>query len=270
MKVAVQKLEGGNAGEIELDDAIFAVSVKAGVLHRVVNWQLAKRQAGTHKTKTRAEVSGTGKKPWRQKGTGRARAGDLKRPQDRQGGIAFGPVPRSHAFDLPKKIRALGLKMALSAKAANDKLVIIDDATAKDHKTKPMAAALSKLGLDNNVLIIGGSEIDANFARATNNLPRIDVLSSDGVNVYDILRREKLVLTKEAVANIVARFSGEAAPKAEKPAKAEKKEAAPAAKKAPAKKTEAKKAPAKKVEATKAAAPKKAPAKKTTAKKESK
>lgn len=241
MKLAVQKLEGGKAGDIELDDAIFAVPVNSGILHRVVNWQLAKRQAGTHKTKTRAEVSGTGKKPWRQKGTGRARAGDLKRPQDRQGGVSFGPQPRSHAFNLPKKIRALGLKMALSAKASNDQLIIIDDAAAKEHKTKPMVSALTKLGIENGALIIGGAEVDANFARATNNIPKIDVLSSDGVNVYDILRREKLVLTKEAVANIVSRFSGEAAEKSEAKPKAEKK--------APAKKAAAKKAPAKKTEA---------------------
>jgi large subunit ribosomal protein L4 len=236
MKLAVTKLDGKSAGDIELDEAIFAVPVRQDILHRMINWQLAKRQAGTHHTKTRAEVNGTGKKPWRQKGTGRARAGDLKRPQDRQGGIAFGPRSRSHAFDLPKKIRALALKCALSAKAANDQLIILDDAKAKDHKTKPMAENFKKLGLE-SALIVTGAEVDPNFARATNNIPKIDVLPSAGINVYDIIRREKLVMTKEAVEAVVARFSGEApaaAPKAEKTAAAQK----PAAKKPAAKKKE--------------------------------
>ena len=135
MKLQVTKLGGTKAGDIELDDNIFKAPVRSDIMHRMVNYQLAKRQAGTHHTKTRAEVSGTGKKPWRQKGTGRARAGDLKRPQDRQGGVAFGPRTRSHAFDLPKKIKQAALKSALSSKAADKKLIILDEATAKDHKT---------------------------------------------------------------------------------------------------------------------------------------
>ncbi len=241
MKLAITKLGGGKAGDIELDDAIFKAPVRTDIMHRMVNYQLAKRQAGTHHTKTRAEVSGTGKKPWRQKGTGRARAGDLKRPQDRQGGVAFGPRTRSHAFDLPKKIKQIALKSALSSKAAANKLIVLDEAVSKDHKTKPMAAALAKMEID-SALIISGAEVDANFARATNNIPKIDVLPAQGLNVYDILRRDTLIMTKEAVETITARLNGET-PKAEKKAKeaAPKQEKAAAAKKAPAKKTAAKK-----------------------------
>lgn len=207
MKIAVKNLENKDAGEITLDDSVFGVEVKKDILHRMVRYQLDKRRAGTHKVKTRAEVVGTGKKPWRQKGTGRARAGDLKRPQDRGGGNAFGPVVRSHATDLPKKIRALAMKMALSGKAAHGKLIILDEAKAKDHKTKPMAAALGKFGFA-SALIVGGKEIDANFARATANLPKIDVVPSMGANVYDILRRDTLVLTKEAVNDLTERLKG--------------------------------------------------------------
>lgn len=237
MKLDVYKLDGKKSGDITLDDAIFGVNIRTDIMHRMVNWQLAKRQAGTHHTKTRAEVSGTGKKPWRQKGTGRARAGDLKRPQDRQGGVAFGPRFRSHAFDLPKKIKAYALKSALSSKAASKQLVILEDAKAKEHKTKPMADVFKKLELS-NALIICGAEIDANFARATNNLPRIDVLPVQGINVYDILRREKLVLTKEAIEALGVRFSGEKAELKSEPKKAAPKKAAA---KAPAKKAAAKK-----------------------------
>ena len=221
MKLAVTKLGGGKAGDIELDDNIFKAAIRSDIMHRMVNYQLAKRQAGTHHTKTRAEVSGTGKKPWRQKGTGRARAGDLKRPQDRQGGVAFGPRTRSHAFDLPKKIKQAALKSALSSKVAENKLIILDEAKAKDHKTKAMADALKKMEIE-SALIISGADVDANFARATNNIPKIDVLPTQGLNVYDILRRDTLVMTKEAVEAITARLNGEA-PKVEKKAK----EAAP-------------------------------------------
>lgn len=205
MKLEVKNLENKNVGEITLDEAVFGVEVREDILHRMVNYQLAKRRAGTHKVQTRAEVTGTGAKPWKQKGTGRARAGDLKRPQDRGGGVVFGPHVRSHAFDLPKKIRKLALKIALSSKAAQGKIIILDDAKAKEHKTKPMASALAKLGIE-SALIVGGKEIDANFARATANIPRIDVIPSQGANVYDILRRDVLVLTKEAVNDLTEKL----------------------------------------------------------------
>ncbi len=207
MKAAVKTIENKAAGDMTLDEAVFGVEVRPDVLHRMVTYQLNKRRAGTHKTKQRHEISGTGKKPWRQKGTGRARAGDLKRNIDRGGAVVFGPQPRDHAIALPKKIRALALKMALSAKAKDGKLVILDEAKAKDHKTKPMAAALGKFGFD-SALIVGGEEIDVNFARATANLPRIDVVPSAGANVYDIMRRDTLVLTKDAVKDLTDRLKG--------------------------------------------------------------
>ncbi|MCB1555919.1 MAG: 50S ribosomal protein L4 [Alphaproteobacteria bacterium] len=205
MKIAVKTLENKAAGEIELPDTIYAVDVRNDLIHRVVHYQLNKRRAGTHKVKQRSEVSGTGKKPWRQKGTGRARAGDLKRPQDRGGATVFGPVVRSHATDLPKKIRALALKMALSSKAKAGKLIVLDEAKAKTHKTKTMAEAIGKFGVDSAV-IIGGKEIDVNFACGCANLPRIDVLPSQGANVYDIIRRDTLILTKDAVNDLNERL----------------------------------------------------------------
>lgn len=205
MKLAVKTIENKDAGDITLDKSVFGVEVKQEILHSMVNYQRNKARSGTHKAQQRNEVSGTGKKPWAQKGTGRARAGDLKRNIDRGGQVAHGPVVRSHATELPKKVRKLALKMALSGKAAAGKLIVIDDAKAKDHKTKPMAAALGKFGF-NSALIVGGKEVDANFARATANLPRIDVLPSMGANVYDILRRDTLVLTKEAVNDLTERL----------------------------------------------------------------
>src|ERR1700690_818150 len=179
MKASVKNLENKDAGSIDLDDNIFGVEVKKDVLYRMVHYQLNKRRAGTHKTKDVSEVAGSGKKPHAQKGTGQARAGQRRRPQTKGGGIAFGPVVRSHATELPRKQRALALKMALSLKAKEKKLIVIDEATAKSHKTKPVAAALIKLGFE-SALIIGGKEIDANFARATSNIPKIDVLPSQG------------------------------------------------------------------------------------------
>jgi len=205
MKLAVKNIENKDVGEITLDKDVFGVDVRQDLLHRMVNYQLAKRRAGTHKAQQRFEVTGTGKKPWSQKGTGRARAGDLKRSQDRGGAVVHGPQPRSHAIDMPKRLRKLALKNALSAKAAEGKLIILDEAKAKDHKTKPMAAALSKFDF-NSALIVGGEEIDANFARATANLPRIDLLPSQGANVYDILRRDILVLTKQAVNDLTEKL----------------------------------------------------------------
>ena len=207
MKLAVKTFENKDAGEITLDKSVFGIEVRQDLLHRMVNYQLAKRRSGNHKTKQRHEISGTGKKPHAQKGTGRARAGDKKRNIDRGGATVFGPVVRSHAIELPKKVRRLALKTALSAKAAQGKLIILEDAKAKDHKTKPMAASLQKFGFD-SALIVDGAEVDANFARATANLPRIDVLPSQGANVYDILRRDVLVLTKDAVNDLTEKLKG--------------------------------------------------------------
>jgi len=207
MKAQVKTIENKAAGEITLDASIFGVEVRQDILHRMVNYQLAKRRSGNHKVKQRHEIRGTGKKPHAQKGTGRARAGDKKRNIDRGGATVFGPVVRSHAVSLPKKIRKLALKCALSAKAAEGKLVILDDIKAKTHKTKPMADAIAKFEC-NSALIVGGNEVDANFARATSNLPRIDVLPSQGTNVYDILRRDVLFLTKDAVNDLTQQLKG--------------------------------------------------------------
>ncbi len=207
MKLSVKTLENKDAGEIILDKSVFGVEIRQDILHRMVNYQLAKRRSGNHKAKQRHEITGTGKKPWAQKGTGRARAGDLKRNIDRGGAAVHGPVVRSHAVDLPKKIRKLALKIALSSKAKDGKIIIIDEAKSKDHKTKPMAAKIAKFGF-NSALIVSGQEVDANFARATANLPRIDVLPSAGANVYDIIRRDVLVLTKDAVNDLTARLKG--------------------------------------------------------------
>lgn len=208
MKIAVKNLQNKDVGEITLDSSVFGVEVRDDLLHRMVNYQLAKRRAGTASTKTRCEINGTGKKPHKQKGTGSARAGDRKRNIDRGGAVVHGPKPRSFAIDLPKKIRKLALRTALSAKAAQGKLIILDEATAKDHKTKPMASAMQQLGLQ-SALIVAGKDVDVNFARATANLPRIDVLPTQGANVYDILRRETLVLTKAAVEELTERLKGE-------------------------------------------------------------
>lgn len=207
MKVAVKTLENKSAGEITLDADIFGADVRPDILHRMVSYQLAARQAGTHKTQTRGEVSRTGKKPFKQKGTGSARVGTLTRTIDRGGQKAHGPQVRSHATVLPKQIRRLAMKSALSIKAKEGKLIILDAASSKDHKTKGVAQALAKLGVS-NALIVGGKEIDVNFALATRNLPQIDVLPSQGANVYDILRRDTLVLTKDAVSDLTDRLKG--------------------------------------------------------------
>lgn len=206
MKLAVVNIENKEVGQIELSDVVFGADVRKDVIHSMVNYQLDKRRSGCHKTKGISEVSGTGKKPWAQKGTGRARAGTIRRTQDRGGQTVFGPVVRSHATDLPKKMRVLALKSALSAKAAEGKLIILDEAKVASHKTQPMAAAMKGMGL-NSALIIAGNEVDANFARAAANLPRIDVLPSQGVNVYDIIRRDTLVLTKDAVEALTERLA---------------------------------------------------------------
>jgi large subunit ribosomal protein L4 len=198
VKAQVLSLDNEAVGEIELADEIFGVPVRKDILARVVHWQLAKRRAGTHKTKGISEISGTTKKPYRQKGTGRARQGSLRSPQFRKGAVIFGPVVRSHEHDLQKKVRKLGLKCALAAKAAEGKLVVLDAATAAEPKTKFLVAQFKKLGWD-SALIIDGAELDQNFARASRNIPKIDVLPQQGANVYDILRRDTLVLTRAAV-----------------------------------------------------------------------
>ncbi|MQT13741.1 50S ribosomal protein L4 [Segnochrobactrum spirostomi] len=205
MELEVKTLDGASAGSITVSDEIFGLEPRSDILHRVVRWQLAKRQAGTHKAKIRSEVLRTGKKMYKQKGTGRARHGDQSAPQFRGGGKAFGPVPRSHAHDLTKKVRVLGLKHALSAKLKSESLIVVDDATAAEPKTKALKARFESLGLG-NVLVIGGAELDQNFTLAARNLPFVDVLPVQGINVYDILRRDKLVLTRSAVESLEERF----------------------------------------------------------------
>ncbi len=198
MKLAVKDFSNKDVGSIELDKSVFGVEVRADILHAMVQYQLNKRRSGNHKVQDRSEVTGTGKKPWRQKGTGSARAGDLKRPQDIGGGVVFGPHVRSHATEMPKKMRKLALRTALSAKAKDGKLIVVQDLKAKDHKTKTMAQSFEKMGVT-SALIVGGKDIDVNFARGTANLPRIDVLPTAGANVYDIIRRDTLILTQDAV-----------------------------------------------------------------------
>lgn len=205
MKQNIVNLDNQNVGSIELADNVFGAEVREDILSRVVNWQLANRRAGTHKTKTIAEVSGTTKKPYKQKGTGNARQGSLRATQFRGGGIVFGPVVRSHAQDLPKKIRQMGMRCALSAKAKNGKLVIVDSLAMTEAKTKDLLAKMNKLGLE-SVLFIGGEKIDANFKLSANNIVNVDVLPQQGANVYDILRRDTLVLTKDAAENLEARL----------------------------------------------------------------
>lgn len=205
MKADVKTLEAKKAGDITLDDAIFGVPVRADVLHRMVVWQLDKRRAGTHKVQSRGEVRGSTKKIYRQKGTGSARHSDRKVSLFRGGAPSFGPVVRSHATKLPKKIRKLALKTALSSKLADGKLIVVDSLELKDGKTRELGGKLDKLGLS-SVLFIDGTEVNTNFSRAARNIIGIDVLPSQGTNVYDILRRDTLVLSKAAVENLEARL----------------------------------------------------------------
>ncbi|MDA0239228.1 MAG: 50S ribosomal protein L4 [Proteobacteria bacterium] len=205
MKCPVVTIENKSAGDIELDDAVFGAGARPDLLARVVNWQLAKRQSGNHKTKGRSEVAGTSAKPFRQKGTGRARQGTKQAPQLRGGGVAMGPVVRSHAHDVPKKVRRLAMCSALSVKQADGKLIILDDATAKTPKTGDLIKHVKNMGLT-SALVIGGNELDSNFVKAAGNIPQLDVLPTQGANVYDILRRDTLVLTKDAVTNLVERL----------------------------------------------------------------
>ena len=205
MELKVTTLEGKAAGDVTVSDDIFGLEPRADILQRCVVWQLAKRQAGTHDVKNRAEINRTGKKMYRQKGTGSARHGPAKVNLFRGGGRSFGPTPRSHAIDLPKKVRALALRHALSAKAKDGGIIVLDKVALAEGKTKALQSYLDKLGLK-NALIIDGAEVDAGFRLAARNIPSIDVLPVQGINVYDILRRHTLVLTKAAVEALEARF----------------------------------------------------------------
>ena len=205
MELKITTLEGKEAGSVQLPDAVFGLEPRADIVQRCVNWQLAKRQRGTHKTKMRGEINRTTKKMHAQKGTGGARHGAQSAPQFRGGGRAFGPVVRSHAHDLPKKVRALALRHALSSKARDGGIIVLDKASVNEPKTKALALQFGKLGVE-NALIIDGAEIDANFGIAARNIPNIDVLPVQGINVYDIMRRKTLVLTKAALDALEARF----------------------------------------------------------------
>jgi large subunit ribosomal protein L4 len=205
MELKVTTLDGKAAGDVSLPDEIFGLEPRSDILQRCVTWQLAKRQRGTHDVKNRAEINRTGKKLYRQKGTGSARHGPAKVNLFRGGGRSFGPTPRSHAIGLPKKVRALALKHALSAKAKDGGIIVLDKAAVNGSKTKVLQSQFEKLGLT-NALIIDGAEVDAGFRLAARNIPNIDVLPVQGINVYDILRRHTLVLTKAAVEALEARF----------------------------------------------------------------
>lgn len=205
MKAKVITLDNKKGSDIELNAAIFGVEVRKDILHRVVNWQLAKRRAGTHKTKGLSEVSGTTKKPFAQKGTGNARQGTLRAPQMRGGGNVHGPVVRSHATSLQKKVRQLGLKVALSAKQADGKLYVLEGTDGTPVKTKDLAKQFKALGIE-KVLVIDVNELNEKFAKAARNIKHVDVLPAKGANVYDILRHETLVLTKAAIKQLEERF----------------------------------------------------------------
>jgi len=205
MKCDIISLANKKTGTIDLDESVFGIDVRGDILARAVNWQLAKRRAGNHKVKTRSEVRGTTAKPFAQKGGGRARQGSIRAPQLRGGGQVFGPHVRDHAHALPKKVRKLALKTALSAKQAEGKLVVVDEATIKDGKTRTLVKQLDKLAWG-NALVIDGAEVNENFARAASNIIGIDAIPSVGANVYDIMRRDTLVLTKDAVEKLVERL----------------------------------------------------------------
>ncbi len=205
MQIDIKTLDNANAGTAELPDAIFAQTPRADIMARVVHWQLARRRAGTHKTKGMGEVSGTTKKPYRQKGTGNARQGSLRAPQFRTGGVVHGPVVRDHSYDLPKKVRRLGLISALSQKQADGKLIVLDAASGGDGKTKALATRLKALGWK-DVLIVDRA-VDESFLRASRNLIGIDVLPTVGANVYDILNHDLLVVTTAGVEGLTERLS---------------------------------------------------------------
>lgn len=206
MKCDVLTLDNKKAGSIDLADGVFGSEVRKDIISRMVNWQLAKRRSGNHKTKNVSEIQGTTAKPWNQKGTGRARAGTVRATQFRGGSTVFGPIVRGHGHKLPRKVRQLAMRSALSSKQADGKLIILDDATLGAPKTKDLAAKLSALGWS-NVLIVAGANVDRNLARAAANIANVDVLPQQGVNVYDIVRRETLVLTKAAAEHLQERLS---------------------------------------------------------------
>jgi large subunit ribosomal protein L4 len=206
MKLEIKTLDGEAAGTITLSDEIFGLEPRIDIIQRVVRWQLAKRRAGTHKVKGRAEIARTGKKMYKQKGSGGARHGSMRANLFRGGGRSHGPVVRSHEHDLPKKVRVLGLKHALSAKAGSGSLMLLTEAISATPKTQGVEAQLAKLGLA-NALIISGDVVETNFGLAARNIPNVDVLPVQGINVYDILRRHTLVLTKAAIEAIEARFA---------------------------------------------------------------
>jgi len=205
MKADVTTLDAKKAGTVELSDEVFGLEPRADILHRMVRYQLAKRRAGTASSRDRSQINATTAKMYRQKGTGRARHGSRKAPIFRGGGKAFGPKPRDHAIELPKKVRALALKHALSSKAKTDMLVVLESCELKEAKTKALKSRFAKLGLG-SVLIVDGAAVEDNFARAARNIPQVDVLPVQGINVYDILRHDKLVLTKAALEALEARF----------------------------------------------------------------
>ena len=205
MKYEIKNFENKKVGELTLNPEVFALPTRADILARMVNWQLAKRRSGTHSSKGVSDISGTTKKPWRQKGTGRARAGSLRSPQFRGGATIFGPVVRDHGFKLPKKVRQLALKTALSSKVASGSLLVVEDLNAGTAKTKELIKKFEGLGLK-TALIIGGEVVNSDFAKAASNIPGVDVLPQQGINVYDILRREHLVLTKAAIENLESRL----------------------------------------------------------------
>jgi len=202
----VLTLENKKAGSIDLADGVFGSEVRKDIISRMVNWQLAKRRSGNHKTKNVSEIQGTTAKPWNQKGTGRARAGTVRATQFRGGSTVFGPVVRDHGHKLPRKVRQMAMRSALSSKQADGKLIILEDAKLDAPKTKDLAAKLSALGWS-NVLIVTGAEVDGNFARAAANIANVDVLPQQGANVYDIIRRDTLVLTKDAAEHLQERLS---------------------------------------------------------------
>jgi large subunit ribosomal protein L4 len=206
MDIVVNTLAGKESGKLSLSDSVFGLEPRQDLIQRVVRWQLAKRQQGTQKTLGRSEVNRTGAKMYKQKGTGRARHHAASAPQFRGGGKAHGPTPRVMSHSMPKMVRALALKHALSAKAASQDLIILDEMVTAEVKTKALTGSLDNMGIK-NALFIGGAELDANFKLAAQNIPNIDVLPVQGINVYDILRRGKLILSKDAVAALEERLA---------------------------------------------------------------